>query len=77
MQGRSEYKYSADKGKIYAVDGTDQHIRCAVPIICEGDILGCVVSLEVSDKKNDLPNSDVETNLVLTAANFLGRQMES
>ena len=77
MQGRSIYKYSPDKEKIYAVDGTDHYIRCAVPIISEGDILGCVVSIEGNEKKNDSLNSDVETNLIMTAANFLGRQMES
>lgn len=43
------------------------------PIICEGDVIGAVVLLE-SDTKGKL--GEVEFKLILSAAGFLGRQME-
>ena len=43
------------------------------PIICEGDVIGAVVLLE-SDAKTRL--GEVESKLILSAAGFLGRQME-
>ena len=43
------------------------------PIICEGDIIGSVVLLE-NDNKSKM--GEVEQKLVLSAAGFLGRQME-
>ena len=44
-----------------------------VPIICEGDVIGAVVLLE-SDNKSRM--GEVEQKLILSAAGFLGRQME-
>ena len=48
-------------------------------VISEGDIVGCVAS--VTDQPNasnrDMPTGEVESKLILTAAGFLGRQMES
>lgn len=49
-----------------------QHQTIA-PIICEGDIIGSVVLLE-NDNKGKM--GEVEQKLVLSAAGFLGRQME-
>lgn len=43
------------------------------PIICEGDIIGSVVFLE-NDAKGKM--GEVEQKLALSAAGFLGRQME-
>lgn len=43
------------------------------PIICEGDIIGSVVLLE-DDNKGKM--GEVEQKLVLSAAGFLGKQME-
>lgn len=43
------------------------------PIICEGDVIGAVVLLE-SDTRGKL--GEVESKLILSAAGFLGRQME-
>ena len=43
------------------------------PIICEGDVIGAVVLLDNDDKGK---MGDVEKKLVLSAAAFLGRQME-
>lgn len=49
-----------------------QH-EAVAPIICEGDVIGAVVLLE-SDSKGKM--GEVEQKLVLSAAGFLGRQME-
>ena len=46
----------------------------AVPILTEGDVLGCVVFLERSDGAR---TGDVELKLAGTVAAFLGKQMES
>lgn len=43
------------------------------PIICEGDVIGAVVLLDNEEKGK---MGDVEKKLVLSAAAFLGRQME-
>ncbi len=47
--------------------------QAIAPIICEGDVIGSVVFLE-SDNKNRM--GEVEQKLILSAAGFLGRQME-
>ena len=48
-------------------------------IYCTLGIVGCVAS--VTDQPNvsnrDMPTGEVESKLILTAAGFLGRQMES
>ncbi len=49
-----------------------QH-QVIAPIICEGDIIGSVILLE-NDNKGKM--GEVEQKLVLSAAGFLGRQME-
>ena len=80
MQGRGIYRYSADDGaeRIYpTVDGNDRYVSCAMPIVSGGDVIGCVVSLSSNDKRKEAPSADVESKLIMTAANFLGKQMES
>lgn len=59
-------------------DGGSHTVRCAMPILSEGDIVGCVVSLSGGEKEDKkAPAVDVETKLIQTAAGFLGRQLES
>ena len=43
------------------------------PIICEGDVIGAVLLLNNDPK---LKMGEVEQKLILSAAGFLGRQME-
>ena len=45
-----------------------------MPIISEGDIAGCVVSVcdTPGSDRRDMPAAEVETKLILTAAGFLG-----
>ncbi len=60
-------------------EGGSFYVSCAMPIISEGDIVGCVASVtdRPEDPHRELPGGEVETKLVLTAAGFLGRQLES
>ena len=53
-------------------------MSCAMPIITEGDVTGCVAS--VFSREGDVQqmmNAELETKLIQTAAGFLGRQLES
>ncbi|MBO5282655.1 MAG: stage V sporulation protein T, partial [Lachnospiraceae bacterium] len=54
------------------VEGEYQHLAFT-PIICEGDVIGSVVLLE-NDQKAKM--GEVEYKLIMSAAGFLGRQME-
>jgi len=77
IEGRTVYSRRQGEEKILVTnDGRDSHyVSCAMPIITEGDIIGCVVS--VLPVENDVnKNSELETKLVQTAANFLSKQLE-
>lgn len=53
--------------------GDEYQHQAVAPIICEGDIIGSVVLLE-HDNRGKM--GEVEQKLILSAAGFLGRQME-
>ncbi len=44
------------------------------PILCEGDVIGAVILIDGADKAK---MGEVEQKLIMSAAGFLGRQMES
>ena len=75
MESRGMYAFSSDKEKIYPLRDRGAHfVSCAMPIISEGDIIGCVASL-CDDSK--IKSSDpTEQKLIMTAAAFLGKQNE-
>lgn len=54
-------------------DSEEYQHQAIAPIICEGDIIGSVLLLEKDPKAK---MGEVEQKLVLSAAGFLGRQME-
>ena len=55
-------------------EGEAEYVNEAIcPIICEGDVIGAAVLLN-NDAKEKM--GEVEQKLVLSAAGFLGRQME-
>ena len=78
VESRSLYVRGPGKEPISIInDGGSHYVNCAMPILSEGDIVGCVVS--VADKAQERAgevHSDVECKLVQTAASFLGRQLE-
>ena len=79
IEGRSLYVHRENADSVPVIAGSTTHtVRCAMPILSEGDIVGCVVSLAGGDKdEKKMPAIDVETKLIQTAAGFLGRQLES
>ena len=79
IESRSLYVQSGDSAKIPAIDdGGSHYVSCAMPIISEGDIVGCVASLIANDASaSNILARDVETKLIQTAASFLGKQLEA
>lgn len=75
IESRSLYKYSGGD-KITVTDDTTYFVSCAMPILAEGDIIGCVASLAEDSETRRQPD-EVEIKLIQTAAGFLGRQLES
>ena len=72
IQGRL-FELSADNNY-----GSAHFVSCAMPIMSEGDIIGCVASLcpMNGERGAEQTASDIESKLVLTAAGFLGKQLE-
>lgn len=74
-RGRTLYAHTTGSPKIPAVpDGGSHHVSCAMPIISDGDVVGCVASLVPDD--SDASAESTEIKLIRTAAGFLGRQLE-
>ena len=79
IEGRSLYVKRDEHPSIPVLaDGGTHMVRCAMPILSEGDIIGCVASVGEENSKplHDSPTGEVEQKLILTAAGFLGRQLE-
>lgn len=75
MEGRSLYTHSDGAKKMPALsDGGSHYVSSAMPIISEGDIIGCVAAL--TDNDRDTIPDNIECKLVQTAAGFLGKQLE-
>ena len=80
IERRTLYMWQEGSEKIPVIrDGGAHFVSCAMPIISEGDIVGCVASVSEfeSDKPHAAVGGDVEGKLIMTAAGFLGKQLES
>lgn len=78
MEARSFYAWNGvGEPKSITREGGSHAVSCAMPILSEGDIVGCVVSTRSEEKDTDRPAPDVEAKLIQTAAHFLGKQLES
>ncbi len=73
MDERSLYTRSGES-RLTVVDGVSQYVSCAMPIMANSDIIGCVASVVAEDTA--LPRELPEAKLIQTAASFLGRQLE-
>ena len=75
---RELYSYQEGERKMPVVDGaaSEYYASCVMPIIADGDVIGCVASLR---RDSESPSMDMETEgkLVMTAAAFLAKQLES
>ena len=75
MEDRKLYRYTPGVDKLRPTDHSDKyHLGLAAPILCQGDILGCVMMLL---EENGEVLSESDQRLVSTVAEFLGKQMES
>ena len=79
MESRSFHANNGDTEPLRILrDGGSHTVSCAMPIISEGDIVGCVVSAKPQEGDNtDRLAFDIEAKLIQTAAGFLGRQLET
>jgi AbrB family transcriptional regulator (stage V sporulation protein T) len=67
--------FQGDRQPVALCEGVDRfRVVMAVPILSEGDVLGCVTFLDAGE--GAAPN-EVELKLAQTVAGFLGRHMES
>ncbi len=83
MESRSFYAHAGD-GVLNSItrEGGSHGIGCAMPIVAEGDIVGCVISARPTgeapqERGGDRLTPEIEAKLIQTAANFLGRQLEA
>lgn len=74
MEQRALY-IQKDNQLIYVCDGATHHVKYAMPILADGDIIGCIAMVS-SDLDSDGSRETTEAKLIQTAASFLGRQFE-
>jgi len=75
MEARKHYRYTAGDTPVRVTEGVEKyHLGVASPILCQGDLMGCVMLL-LGENDEPLPESDQK--LAQIAANFLGSQMEN
>ena len=73
MEGRKSFRASGQP--VFLCDGSEKYqVLVAVPILSEGDVLGCVIFLSEGE---GTPLGEVEVKLAQAAAGFLGKHMES
>ena len=78
IESRALYTRSEGKEAIPVTDDGSHYVNTAMPIISEGDILGCVISAWQYDAPTSEKLDDgIEAKLIQTAGIFLGKQMES
>ncbi|MGM9681507.1 MAG: stage V sporulation T C-terminal domain-containing protein [Eubacteriales bacterium] len=74
IEGRTLYAHESGEPYYGVVDSVNRwQISCLMPILTEGDVIGCVASL--TDAENTA--SETEIKLIQTAAGFLSKQLES
>ena len=78
IESRSLYTRDNGRETISITDDGSHYVSCAMPIISEGDIIGCVVSgWQYDTPETDKISESVESKLIQTAGIFLGKQMEN
>lgn len=78
IENRSLYQHMQDASNIYITDfGKEHYVSTAMPIIAEGDVIGCVISGWQENSANEKISADIEAKLIQTAGIFLSKQMEN
>ena len=74
MEGRQSYRWEKGSRRLPLVEGVESAwIAVAVPILSEGDVMGCVLFMTADE---ETAFGEVELKLAATVAKFLGKQME-
>ena len=76
IEKRSFYQYKQGGDTVSVTEEGNHTVSCAMPIISQGDLIGCVCSV-ISGQAADVQPGETEVKLIQTAANFLARQLES
>ena len=75
MEQRQHYRFTSGDAPVRVTDGVEKyHLGVASPILCQGDLMGCVMLLL---GEHDEPLQESDQKLAQIAANFLGSQMEN
>ncbi|MBE6644447.1 MAG: stage V sporulation protein T [Ruminococcaceae bacterium] len=78
IESRTLYVRDAGKETIALTDDGSHYVSCAMPILAEGDIIGCIASGWQYDAPTiEKINDSIEAKLIQTAGIFLGKQMEN
>ncbi|MBO5287231.1 MAG: AbrB/MazE/SpoVT family DNA-binding domain-containing protein [Clostridia bacterium] len=75
IEARSMYIHKNGAPCVQVAEGNTAFVKYAMPIISEGDIVGCVACVSNDSSMVTDPNS-TEAKLIQTASSFLGRQFE-
>ncbi len=73
MEGRQSWQGGGERIPV-SEDSDKYRVVTAVPILSEGDVLGCVLFISADDAATV---GEVELKLAQAVAGFLGRHMES
>ena len=74
MDQRKNYRYTPGDALLRVSDSSDKyHLGVAAPILCQGDLMGCVMLLM---DESSSPMAESDQKLAQTVAGFLGKQME-
>ena len=77
IESRTLYTWEEGMEKLTMVEEvTEYYATVVMPIITEGDIIGCVASLRREGESGEV-DAETEKKLILTAAAFLSKQLES
>ena len=79
VEGRTLYVRQNGKETVAITnDGGSHYVNCAMPILSEGDVVGCVVSaMQYDTPIKGKISEETELKLIQTAGMFLGKQMEN
>jgi AbrB family transcriptional regulator (stage V sporulation protein T) len=78
IESRTLYLHREGGEKMAVIeDSRTYYVSCAMPIIAEGDVVGCVAAVLPAEMNATPPiSSELEVKLIQTAAHFLGKQLE-
>ena len=78
MDSRTIYAPMEVGDKTEVIDNGGYHIGCAMPIISDGDVIGCICTAYPSGSGRSAKiSSETEQKLIYTAGLFLGKQVEN